>query len=254
MKNKSSFEHSYKKLIADVISDGILSDNRTGIKTVKLLNRFIRINMNDGFPIVTGKKTFFDKGLHEFIWIYSGKTGLKYLHEHGIHWWDKFLKNGILGRIYGYQLRYFSGTFDQVEYAINEIKSNSRRAVISLWNPTDLESQALPVCYTQMIFMRAENSLSINISFRSSDLFLGLPYDIIFSALMLQTIADAVELEAGEIFINIADAHIYAPHLEAAKKYCKSNIHKLPKLVGTYPDFTLDGYISENFIKADLII
>ena len=139
----------------------------------------------------------------------SIEVALSHVNDNNVNWWDGFAKNNKLGKIYGYQIRNYNGSFDQIKYVINEINNNSRRALITLWNPSELKEQALPCCYTQLNFVRINNKLNMSINFRSSDLFLGLPYDIIFAALFLHTIANECNLEANILGLNIADAHIY---------------------------------------------
>lgn len=246
------FERDYKHLLMECLLNGELTDNRTGVKTYKLFNKTFNIDLQKGFPIVTAKKINFSFGLHEFLWIFNGRTDLAYLNEHGIKWWDDFAKNGKLGKVYGYQLRKFGGDFDQVEYVINEIKNNSRRAVISLWNPNDLKEQALPCCYTHFNFVRAGNNLSMSMDFRSSDMFLGLPYDIIVGALLLTTIAKECELTPSRLGINLKDAHIYENHKEQVIKYNRAETHVLPTLTGDIEEYELDNYTHNKYIKAKL--
>jgi thymidylate synthase len=233
----SEFELQYRNLLEQCLLDGEPCENRTAHKTYKVFNKSLNINLRDGFPIITGKKIFFEKALAEFRWIYNGQTNLEYLHDNNIFWWDEFAIAGSLGKVYGYQIRHFNGVFDQIKYCINELKNNSRRAVISLWNPCDLEDQALPCCYT----------------FRSSDLFLGLPYDIIVGALFLHTVAIETNLEVHTLGINLADAHIYFPHVEAVLKYCNNAFYNLPELSGNFNSYSLKDYNSKEFIKAQLI-
>jgi|TARA_R100000081_G_C4810031_1_gene170460 thymidylate synthase len=248
------FELNYKQLLMECLINGELCNNRTKEKTYKLFNQSFNINLQKGFPIVTGKKIFFDKALAEFKWIYEGRTDLKYLQDNNINWWNDFAINNKLGKIYGYQLRKFNNSFDQIKYVINEIKNNSRRALISLWNPTDLKEQALPCCYTQMNFVRVNNKLNMSINFRSSDLFLGLPYDIIFAALLLKTISLQCNLQENILGINIADAHIYECHKENVKEYYNNVNYILPKLKGDYNNYTLENYKHNKYIKSKLVL
>jgi thymidylate synthase len=250
----SSFENDYKKLLIDCLRNGELTKNRTAIKTKQLFNQTLNINLQQGFPVVTSKKIFFKKALAEFKWIYEGRTDLQYLHKHKIFWWDDFAKNNNLGKVYGYQVKKFNGIFDQIEYAINEIKNNSRRALITLWNPTDLQDQALPCCYTQFNFMRSNGKLNMAVNFRSSDLFLGLPYDIIVCALFLNTIAKETGLQPNMLGLNLINAHIYENHNEAVNEYLNAVNHKLPILKGNYNEYRLDNYKHEQYIKAELVL
>ena len=249
----NNFELQYKELLKDVINNGTLATNRTAVSTWKQFNRTLNINLKEGFPIVTGKKIFFDKALGEFRWIYEGQTSLEYLHKYNIFWWDDFAKDNELGKVYGYQIKRFNGIFDQVEYIIKEIKNNSRRAIISLWNPTDLKDQALPCCYTQFNFVRCNDDLNMVMHFRSSDLFLGLPYDIIVGALFLITVANKCGLNANQLGLNLADAHIYETHKDPVNEYLNSKIYDLPILQGKYEDYNLKDYKHNKFIKAELI-
>jgi thymidylate synthase len=248
------FENQYKQLLMRTLLKGELTDNRTKEKTYTLFNQNFNINLKDGFPIVTGKKIFFEKALHEFKWIYEGRVDLKYLNDNNINWWNEFAINNKLGKIYGYQIRNFNAQFDQVKYVINEIKQNSRRAIITLWNPTDLKEQALPCCYTQLTFVRIKNKLNMLINFRSSDLFLGLPYDIIFASLFLFTIANECNLQASNIGINIANAHIYENHENQVLEYYHKPIYVLPTLKGSYDNYKIKNYKSGELIKAKLVL
>jgi len=249
----SSFEKKYKKLLLQCLREGDDCINRTGVNTFKLFNKSLNINLNKGFPIVTGKKIFFDKALAEFRWMFEGRTDIAYLNKHNVKWWNDYTNTGDLGKVYGHQIRNYNDNIDQIEYAAKEIKNNSRRAVINLWNASDLQEQALPCCFTQFNFVRVNNKLNMSMNFRSSDLFLGLPYDIIVGALFLTTISNKCNLKADTLGINLADAHIYENHLNQVKEYCNNKIHNLPKLEGNYNNYALKNYFSENFIKAELI-
>lgn len=250
----NKFEIDYKSLLIDVLKNGVESENRTNINTIKLFNKFLNIDLTEGFPIVTGKKVFFEKALAEFKWMYEGRTDLKYLKENNINWWNNFAIDNNLGKVYGYQIRNYNNSFDQIKYVINEIKSNSRRALINLWNPTDLKEQALPCCFTQMNFVRINNKLNLAVNFRSSDLFLGLPYDIIVSSLFLITIAKECNLVPSMLGINLMDAHLYINHYNQTKQYIKANINNLPILIGDYENYKLKNYKSNKFIKAPLAV
>ena len=251
----SDFEYKYKWLLSEALEHGSLSHNRTKIPTYKLFNQTIEIDLEKGFPIITGKKIFWKKALAEFNWIYSGRTDLEYLHEHKIFWWDDFAVENDLGKIYGYQIRNFNGHVDQIKYAIKEIKEGSRRAVITLWNPSELNAQALPCCYTLLNFVVAGDGLNLVIHFRSSDLFLGLPYDIIFGALMLKTISEQTGLRSHRLALNLADAHVYACHHEQIVEYLNTETFNLPLLSGSYKKgFELKNYKHGPYIKSKLVL
>lgn len=244
----NQFEREYKQLLMRCLLQQDLIQNRTGVNTKVLFNQSFNINLNQGFPILTGKKIFFDKAFAEFNWIYSGRTDLEYLEKHNVNWWKPFAKNNKLGKVYGYQVRNFNGNFDQVKYCINEIKNNSRRAVITFWNPTDLKEQVLPCCYTSFEFVRINNKLNMRMNFRSSDLFLGLPYDIIVGALFLIEISKACNLKANELGISISNAHIYENHFKEIKEYNSRPYYDLPK----YENGKLLNYRSFGYIKTKL--
>lgn len=251
----SKFETSYKDLIEKIISNGHLVDNRTGVPAMQLFNQQININLKDGFPIITGKKIFFLKAYHEYMWIREGMTTTKYLNDHDIKWWDKYAKpDGDLGRTYGYQLRNYNGNFDQLAYVIKEIKQGSRRAHITMWNPSDLEYQSLPCCYTSFNFVRTERTLSMSMDFRSSDVFLGLPYDIVVGALLLIDVAEFTGLTPVHLGINLSNAHLYANHEKQIKDYLKAETHKLPIYVNSFNDPVnkLINYKHSKFIQAPL--
>jgi|TARA_R110000737_G_scaffold173536_1_gene199028 thymidylate synthase len=250
----NKFEIDYTNLLKDVLKNGVESKNRTGINTAKLFNKSLNIDLNNGFPVVTGKKIFFNKALAEFQWMFGGNTDLKYLQDRGVNWWNDFAHKGSLGKVYGYQIRNYNNSFDQVQYVINEIKSNSRRALINLWNPTDLKDQALPCCFTQMNFVRTNDTLNLAVNFRSSDLFLGLPYDIIVGGLFLVTIAKLCDLNPAVLGINLMDAHIYKNHYNQTAEYIKSDKYILPTLEGGYNNYHLKNYKSNKLIKAPLAI
>ena len=250
----SKFEQTYKNLLLRVLQYGEENKNRTGINTLKLFNQSININLNEGFPIVTGKKIYFKKAIAEFKWIYEGRTDLKYLKDNNINWWNDFAVDGQLGKVYGYQINKYNNSINQINYCINEIKNNTRRAIITLWNPSDLKEQALPCCYTQLNFVRSNNKLNLAMHFRSSDLFLGLPYDIIFGALFLIEISKQCNLIPSQLGLNLADAHIYKNHIDQVNLYLESDTYKLPQLKGDYNNYYLDNYKSNKLIKAPLAI
>ena len=156
-------------------------------------------------------------------------TTTNYLKQHDIHWWDKYADDkGKLGKTYGYQLRNYNGYFDQLDYVIKEIRMNSRRTHITLWNPTEINEVSLPVCYTGFTFVRIGSTLHMSMQFRSSDLFLGLPYDICLAALLLINVANFCDLMPGTLSLNLANAHIYENHTKQLQKYLDTKIYDLP--------------------------
>jgi thymidylate synthase len=229
----SKFENDYKALLRDVFQNGILSSNRTGIDTIASFNKSMTIDLEQGFPILTGRKIFFDKAYHEYVWIVTGLTTLNYLHENGITWWDSYAdKKGSLGKTYGYQLRSFNGEIDQLEYILNGLKltPESRRLHITLWNPSELFETKIPPCYTGMTFMVQDGTLNMSVQLRSSDLMVGLPYDIIVMMLLLINTANFSELKIGKLGLQITNAHIYKNHEYQLQEYLLRDTHLLPTL------------------------
>lgn len=249
----SIFEQDYMQLLADVKNKGELTNNRTGVDTLVCFNKQLNIDLTNGFPIVTGKKIFFDKGYHEYLWIRNGLTTTKYLNANGIHWWDSYAVNGELGRTYGYQLRNYNGEKDQLMDAIDEIGRNTRYAHITMWNPSDIHKQVLPCCYTGITFVRIGDELNMAMDFRSSDLFLGLPYDIIFGALLLIEVAEFCELKPKMLGLNLVNAHIYVNHLEQVDKYLEREIFELPSIFRKHMNIPkLVNYKCGEYIEAPL--
>lgn len=242
--DNNKFEQDYRELIKSIFFNGLQCPNRTGVDTIGLINKTLEIDLSKGFPIITGKKIYFKKALAEFQWMYLGRTDIAFLNDRGIHWWDKHAEGGSVGRAYGYQIRNFSGIFDQWEYAKNEVKRNSRRAIITFWNPLDFA--VLPPCYTNFNFVVKGARLSMVMNIRSSDVFMGLPYDVCIGALMLHTMARQTDLIADTLYVNMADCHIYLNHLDGVREYLGRPYYQLPKLVG----LDLDNYKSGEFIKC----
>lgn len=253
-KAMSKFEDDYKKLLKEAIYVGETKSNRTGVDTFYLFNKGLTIDLKDGFPILTGKKIFFNKAYHEYRWMIQGLTHLTYLHQNGITWWDEFAdKDGYLGKTYGYQMRSFNGEVDQLDYLHREIKNNSRRAHMTLWNPSELNETLLPPCYTGFTFSRVGRHLNMTIQLRSSDMFLGLPYDVIVAALMLTDIASFNELIPNQLGLQITDAHVYHNHEKQVEEYLKTETHTLPYLISNSEGGKqLLNYKSGKLIEAKL--
>lgn len=249
----NKFEQDYHRLLLDVSYNGSIEKNRTGIKTICSFNKSLTIDLNEGFPIITGRKIFFDKAYHEYIWIKEGLTKLTYLHKHNIFWWDKYADDkGNLGKTYGYQLRNFNGEIDQLEYINSSImfEERSRRLHVTFWNPSELNETVLPPCYTGMTFMIQGNMLNMSFQLRSSDLMLGLPYDIVVMSLFLHNIAEFHDLKPNLLGVQITDAHIYRNHDFQLNEYLNRDIYKLPKLIKDKKN----NYKLENYIYGKHII
>jgi len=244
----SKFENDYKDLIVKILSKGSLEENRTNSKTMTLFGEHLKVDMRKGLlPIVTGKKIFFKKAYHEYCWIIGGGTTTKYLNDNNIKWWNQYAdKNGSLGKTYGYQLNNFNGEINQVSYVLKELRLNSRRAHITMWNPSELNETVLPCCYTGFTFVIIGNELNLSMQFRSSDVFLGLPYDIIFGSLFLKEVAEILNFKTGFIKFNLENAHIYENNIDAANLYLKTKTYDLPA-------FPIKGDKLENYKHGDYI-
>lgn len=245
------FEDQYRRLIKNCLN-GELKSNRNGF-TFYSFGESLKINLQKGFPIVTGKKIFFEKAYHEYKWFVDGLTTTHYLKQNNIHWWDKFAdKKGNLGKTYGYQLRSFNGSEDQLEQLHWCLKTEpeSRRMHVTLWNPSELKETKLPPCYTGFTFSWCNGKLNMEMHFRSSDVFLGLPYDICVGALFLINIAEFHNMTPNYLKISITDAHIYENHLKQVNEYMNRRIYKLPQY--DLNDNLLYGYVSGDYIKAIL--
>jgi len=250
----NKFEQDYKNLLFRTLTFGDRKQNRTGVDTLSLFNEKLNIDISERFPIVTSKKIYFEKGLAEYNWISQGLTTLTYLHKHNIRWWDEFAdNNGSVGKTYGYQLRSFNREIDQLATVYNEIRDNTRRAHITFWNPSELNQTKLPPCYTGMTFHRIGSRLNMSLQLRSSDLFLGLPYDIIVGALFLIDTANFMDLKPGILGLQMTDAHIYENHISVVEEYLDRDMFPSPKLI-KLPDGRreLDNYEHHGYMPAKL--
>lgn len=224
----------YKDLVKDIIENGTPSDDRTGTGTRSLFGRQLRFDLQEGFPIVTLKKTFWKGVLCELLWILQGSTNIKFMNDHNVKIWDKWAnKDGELGPVYGAQLRGFNREVDQLKLVIDQIKNNpnSRRILYTLWNPCELDEMALPPC-TGLItqFYVRNGKLSCQTYQRSADTFLGVPFDIASYACLTHLIAHECGLEVGDLVYVFGDAHIYNNHISQCEEMLKRKPKELPKL------------------------
>jgi thymidylate synthase len=264
-------EYQYLELMAKILAEGKSKPTR-GIHNVKsIFGHQLRFDMRYGFPLLTTKKMPFSILLHELFWFISGNSNAQYLHDHKIRYWDGFLdENGDLGRIYGVQWRSWrrpDGTeHDQLQWAIDEIMHNpdSKAILVSAWNAGELKDMRLPPCHTMFQFDVTKGKLRLQLYQRSSDVFLGLPFNIAQYALLLHMVAYITHTEPRELIISIGNAHIYTNHIEPAKEQLTRKPLPFPKLAitGDVQDidsfekkhFTLEGYTSHDPITADLVI
>lgn len=265
-------EYEYLKLTAEILKNGKGKHTRGihGIKSV--FGAQLRFDMRAGFPLLTTKQMPFKIMLHELLWFISGTSDVTYLHDHKIRYWDGFLHEGSndLGRVYGVQWRHWlrpDGTeFDQLQWAIDEIKNNpdSKGIIVSAWNAGELKEMRLPPCHTMFQFDVTKGKLRLQLYQRSWDVFLGAPFNIAQYALLLHMVAHLTGLEARELIVSAGNAHLYTNHLDAAKEQLRRKPYPFPKLsivgdVASIDDFkeenfVLEGYQSHPRIKTDLVI
>jgi thymidylate synthase len=255
----NDYEFSYKKLLKEVLKSPIVS-NRNQDTYVSFAKQ-ITADLSKGFPMLTSKKMFIKNTIHELKWMLNGDTNTKYLKSNKVSIWDAWAnKNGDLGPVYGKQMRNFAG-IDQIKWVLKELKNKvrSRRAMVTMWNPAELKDMKLPPCHYAFNFVLINGTLNLSVSMRSLDLFVGLPYDISFYALMLHLFCNELNLQPGVLTINAADCHIYTDHKKAVLQYLEKNIYNLPQIVlpanATVLGFDtenvlLNNYEAEDFIKA----
>lgn len=245
----NKFEKNYSDVIKLCCKSGSKIIGRNG-RTRQITGAQIRASLLDGFPIVTGKQIFPKSIFVELEWMLSGITSTKWLNDNGVKIWDQWAdKDGELGPVYGHQILSFNG-LNQFDYIKEEMKtSNSRRLLVSMWNPNDLSKMQLPPCHYSFQFVIDKNYVDVVVSMRSLDLFIGLPYDMGMYATMLSAFAKEYNLIAREVVINAANAHIYEEHVGAASVYANREKLYLPTLKNVprlfsfkYSDVELQNY------------
>ena len=220
-----------------VLDEGQEKSDRTGTGTLSIFGHQMKFDLSKGFPLVTTKKVHLKSIIHELIWFLQGSTNISYLKENGVSIWDEWAdENGDLGPVYGAQWRSWpdgnNGTIDQIENLINGINNNpdSRRHIVSAWNPALVDEMALPPCHSLFQFYVANGELSCQLYQRSADIFLGVPFNIASYALLTHMIAQVCNLKAGKFVHTLGDAHLYINHLEQAKLQLSREIMVLPEL------------------------
>ncbi len=228
---------TYLDLCNRILTEGIKKEDRTGTGTLSVFGHQMRFRLSEGFPLVTTKKLHTKSIIYELLWFLQGSTNIRYLQEHGVHIWDAWAdERGDLGPIYGKQWRSFSGangkTIDQIQWVVDEIKRNpdSRRLIVSAWNPSELADMALPPCHCLFQFYVAQGKLSCQLYQRSADTFLGLPFNIASYALLTHLVAHITGLEPGEFIHTIGDAHLYVNHIEQVQEQLTRIPFPLPTL------------------------
>ncbi len=248
----------YLDLMRKVLDTGIEKPDRTGTGTLSVFGHQMRFDLADGFPLLTTKKLHLKSIIYELIWFLSGDTNISYLKKNGVRIWDEWADaNGNLGPVYGAQWRSWpkrdGSTIDQITNLIADLKSNpdSRRLIVTAWNPSDVNDMALPPCHCLFQFYVAHGKLSCQLYQRSADVFLGVPFNIASYALLTIMIAQVVDLLPGEFVHTLGDAHIYKNHIPQAELQLERLPKKLPKM--TLDDEVRDifGFCYESFDIKD---
>ncbi|RTE11689.1 thymidylate synthase [Paenibacillus whitsoniae] len=262
---------AYLDLLRDVMDHGVRKEDRTGTGTTSVFGRQMRINLQEGFPLLTTKRLHIKSIVHELLWFISGSTNVKYLLDNGVTIWDEWAdEEGNLGRVYGAQWRTWQGpngeVIDQIAKLIEQIKRNpdSRRHLVSAWNPAEVDNMALPPCHYAFQFYVADGKLSCMFQMRSVDTFLGLPFNLASYALLTHMVAQQCDLEVGDLIWTGGDVHIYLNHLEQVELQLTREPYPLPKLTiqrkpdsifdYQFEDFVFEGYTYHPGIKAPIAI
>ena len=261
----------YLDLLSRILNEGVHKGDRTGTGTLSVFGNQMRFDLRDGFPLLTTKKLHLKSIIYELLWFLRGDTNIHYLQEHGVRIWNEWAdENGELGPVYGHQWRswpdYKGGTIDQITNVLEQIKHNpnSRRMLVTAWNPAEVEEMALPPCHCLFQFYVADGCLSLQLYQRSADTFLGVPFNIASYALLLQMMAQVTGLEAGEFIHTTGDTHLYSNHLEQAKLQLTRTPRPLPKMkinpdvkdlfAFKYEDFELIDYNPYPHIPAEVAV
>ena len=264
-------EQQYLDLLAEVLERGARKSDRTGTGTLSLFGRQLRFGLESSFPLLTTKRLHVKSILYELLWFLRGDTNVKWLQERGVTIWDEWAdENGELGPVYGYQWRHWrtpgGGEIDQIEKLVQSLKArpDSRRHIVTAWNPADVDRMALPPCHALFQFYVAEGRLSCQMYQRSADLFLGVPFNIAsYSALTLM-VAQVSGHAPGEFILTLGDAHLYLNHLGQAREQLARAPRPFPRLrlnpqardllAFRYEDFTLEAYDPHPSIKAPIAV
>ena len=256
---------AYHDLLRRVLNEGTRKTDRTGTGTLSVFGHQMRFDLAKGFPLVTTKKLHLKSIIHELLWFLAGDTNIAYLKANGVSIWDEWADaTGELGPVYGKQWRSWAkpdgGTVDQIRWLVDEIARNpdSRRLIVSAWNPADLDKMALAPCHCLFQFYVADGKLSCQLYQRSADIFLGVPFNIASYALLTHMLAQTSGLGVGDFVHSFGDAHLYLNHLEQAELQLSREIRPLPQLklnpdVPSLFDFTFDDVVIEGYDPHPLI-
>jgi thymidylate synthase len=261
----------YHDLMEHVLADGLEKRDRTGTGTLSVFGHQMRFDLAQGFPLVTTKKLHLKSIVYELLWFLRGDTNVRYLQEHGVRIWDEWADaNGELGPVYGHQWRSWpkpdGGTIDQIAQLVADTKRNpdSRRLIVTAWNPADVPKMALPPCHCLFQFYVGEGRLSCQLYQRSADIFLGVPFNIASYALLTMMVAQVTGLQPGEFVHTFGDAHLYLNHLDQTREQLTRRPFPLPTMKlnpdakdifgFAYEDFALENYQAHPHIKAPVAV
>ena len=261
----------YLDLMQHVLTHGNEKSDRTGTGTRSVFGWQMRFNLADGFPVLTTKKLHLRSIIHELLWFLQGDTNIKYLQDNGVRIWDEWAdENGNLGPVYGHQWRHWTTAdgreVDQIAQLVEGLKKNpdSRRHLVSAWNPGDVDRMALPPCHALFQFYVADGRLSCQLYQRSADIFLGVPFNIASYALLTLMLAQVCNLKPGDFVHTLGDAHLYSNHLEQTKLQLARETRALPTMrlnpevkdlfAFRFEDFTLEGYDPHPHIPAPVAV
>ncbi|MEP4767771.1 MAG: thymidylate synthase [Roseibium sp.] len=265
----------YLDLLQKILDDGTDRGDRTGTGTRSLFGHQMRFDLSDGFPLVTTKKCHLRSIIHELLWFLAGDTNIKYLKDNGVKIWDDWAnENGELGPVYGYQWRSWpapakdgkAGSIDQIANLLTMIKTSpeSRRLIVSAWNPALVDEMALPPCHALFQFYVADGKLSCQLYQRSADVFLGVPFNIASYALLTMMVAQVTGLKPGDFVHTLGDAHLYSNHFDQAREQLTRSPRALPTMTINpdvtdlfafrFEDFELTGYDPHPHIAAPIAV
>ena len=261
----------YHDLLQLILETGVAKKDRTGTGTTSVFGHQMRFDLAAGFPLVTTKKLHLRSIIHELLWFLRGDTNIRYLRENGVRIWDEWADaDGELGPVYGRQWRSWptpdGGAIDQIADVLAQIRRNpdSRRLIVSAWNPADIEKMRLPPCHCLFQFYVAEGRVSCQLYQRSADVFLGVPFNIASYALLTTMVAHVTGLRPGVFVHTLGDAHLYSNHIEQALTQLSRPLRSLPRMelnptvtdlfAFTYDDFKLTGYDPHPHIAAAVAV
>lgn len=261
----------YLDLLETVLERGVQKQDRTGTGTLSIFGHQMRFHLSEGFPLLTTKRVYLRGVIYELLWMLRGDTNVDYLQRNQVHIWDDWAdEKGELGPVYGAQWRSWRGpqgeTIDQIDWVVDQIRTNpnSRRLVVSAWNPAEIDEMSLPPCHTLFQFHVSQGQLSCQLYQRSADLFIGVPFNIASYALLTLMVAQVTGLQPGEFVHTFGDAHLYLNHLDQAREQLTRQPRELPQMDLNpevtslsdfdYEDFTLQNYNPHPHIKAPVAV